>query len=290
MTPLALLLAGGLAAGPAPDAKRLIIHADDLGFSHSVNAASIEALERRAIDSASLMVPCPWFPEIAAYARAHPEADLGLHLTLTSERTAYRWGPVASRHLVPSLLDENGYFRQDWPQPNVVRPEEALVEIRAQIQKAAAMGVRPTHLDSHQLRQYDNGRALFDVLLAAGREAHVPVLVARSWFAERPYLEASLGPDDVVIDRVVTISPDVPAERWATFYEQALTTLQPGVTELVIHLGFDDVEMRALTSDRATWGAAWRQRDLDVVTSPRFQELLRTQNIERITWRELRGH
>src|SRR6202051_4619025 len=90
--------------------KLIIVHADDLGETHSVNAAAIKALEAGTINSASLMVPCPWFPEIADYAKSHPDVDFGLQLTLTSERVYYRWGPVASRDKVPSLVDENGYF------------------------------------------------------------------------------------------------------------------------------------------------------------------------------------
>src|ERR1700722_16307725 len=138
--------------GYPPDAKLLIVHADDLGFTHSANAASIEALESGAVNSASIMVPCPWFPEIADYAKSHPQIDFGLHLTLTSERVYYRWGPVASKDKVPSLLDENGYFHHDWSRDTHINPKDAELELRAQIERALAMGVRPTHLDSHQYR------------------------------------------------------------------------------------------------------------------------------------------
>src|SRR5689334_14110270 len=96
--------------GFSRDAKLLIVHADDVGMTHSINAATIAALDTGLVNSASIMVPCPWFPEIADYAKSHPQVDFGLHLTLTSERVYYRWGPVASKDKLPTLVDENGYF------------------------------------------------------------------------------------------------------------------------------------------------------------------------------------
>jgi chitin disaccharide deacetylase len=267
--------------------KVIIIHADDLGETHAVNAAAIQALERGAVNSASMMVPCPWFPEIADFAKSHPDADLGLHLTLTSERVYYRWGPVAPADQVSTLLDENGYLRHDWDDHPRIDPKQVEIELRAQVERALRMGVHPTHLDSHQYRLIMNGKELFDAMLRVAHGYKLPVFVTRDWFAQYPYLASSVGPDDVVLDHTVTIDPDVPAQKWADFYLTALKNLQPGLTEFVIHPGFDDEELRAATRERATWGAAWRQRDYDFFTSEEFRQALQRENIKLITWREL---
>ena len=273
--------------GYAPGTKLIIVHADDLGETHAVNAAAIKSLEAGAVNSASMMVPCPWFPEIADYAKSHPSADFGLHLTVTSERVYYRWGPVASSDKVPSLIDENGYFHHDWAPNQRINAKEVEIELRAQIERALAMGVRPTHLDSHQYRLIMNGKELFDVMLRVAHEYKLPVFVNTDWFADYPYLKESLGPDDIVLDHTITIGPDVPPEKWNEFYISALKNLKPGVTEFVIHPGFDDEELRAATKERPTWGSAWRQRDYDFFNSDQFRQILAKENIKLITWREL---
>src|SRR3954464_8409633 len=110
--------------GYPADARLLIIHADDLGMSHSVNKATFEALEKGWITSSSILVPCPWFPEVANWARTHPEADLGIHLALNSEWEQFRWGPVAPSDKVASLLEPSGYFPLDPENFKNPKPEE----------------------------------------------------------------------------------------------------------------------------------------------------------------------
>jgi len=273
--------------GYPPGTKLLIVHADDLGMAHSVDAASVKAFEGGLVTSGSIMVPCPWFPEIAVYARSHPEADLGLHLTLTSEWSLYRWGPVLSKERAASLIDQSGYL---YPTEDVaaarIDAHEAEAEIRAQIARARAYGIQPTHLDSHMGTLYQN-KALFEVLLRVARDNGLPVRMSREALAGTPFLASILRPDDILIDRVNTIGPDVSPERWAEFYADAVKRLQPGVTEMVIHLAFDDEEMRAITSNHPDWGAAWRQRDFDFFTSETFRRLLRENNVKLVTWREI---
>src|SRR5882724_4155051 len=143
--------------GYQPTDKLLIVNGDDSGMCHAANLGTIECLEKGLMRSATIMVPCPWFPEIAAYAKAHPEKDFGIHLCHTSEWGRYRWGPVADRSKVPGLVDSLGYLWREVPEVYAhATPDQALIEGRAQIQRALAAGVDVTHLDSHMgTLQYD---------------------------------------------------------------------------------------------------------------------------------------
>ena len=269
------------------DAKLLIVHADDLGMSHSINVASIKGLESGLVSSASIMIPCPWLPEIAAYARAHPEADLGLHLTLTSEWSLFRWGPVLPNNRVPSLLDASGYlYHLEDEAAAHLDIKEVEAEIRAQITRARQLGIQPTHLDSHMGTLYQN-KALFETFLRVARDNKLPVRVSREWFSQASFMPALLGPNDIVLDRTISIEPSVTPADWARFYSDAIKSLQPGVTDMIVHLAFADEEMKGVAFEHPNWGAEWRQRDFEFVTSEAFRKLLKENNVKLITWREI---
>lgn len=272
--------------GYPADAKLLIVHADDLAVAHSVDAASFDALDKGGVTSASIMVPCPWLNEVAAYAKGHPDADLGLHLTLTSEWKIYRWGPVESKDKVASLLDPSSYL---WPEtgPAVqnLKAEDAEREIRAQIERSLAAGIHPTHLDSHMGVLFARPD-LFAVLVKVAHDYHLPFLAVKV-ADERAKLLSLLSEKDPIVDSIVMANPAVHADQWKDFYANAIKNLKPGLSEMIVHLGHDDSELQAVTVDHPDFGSAWRQRDYDFVTSPEFKKTLEGNHIVLIKWRDL---
>jgi predicted glycoside hydrolase/deacetylase ChbG (UPF0249 family) len=269
------------------DAKLLILHADDLAVAHSEDAASFAALDKGAIASASIMIPCPWLTEVASYAKDHPDADLGLHLTLTSEWKTYRWGPLESKDRVTSLFDPSGYLWIDTPQAvSHLKADEVEREIRAQIERAIAMGIHPTHLDSHMGALFARPD-LFSVYVKVAHEYKLPFLAfidqkTRSEFASR------LTDKDILLDSVLIADPSIHPADWKAFYANAIKNLKPGVTELIVHLAYDDAEMRSVTAGYDDYNAPWRQRDYDVITSAEFKKLLEDNHVILIKWKDLK--
>ena len=271
--------------GHPADSKLLIIHADDLGAAHSVDVASFDALDKGAITSASIMVPTPWITEVAAYARAHPNADLGLHLTLTSEWETYRWGSVAPADKVPSLLDSAGTFPND---EKIVatnaKPVEVEREIRAQIDRALALGIRPTHLDSHMGSLFTTPE-LIATYVKVARDYHLPFLASRGDPRTAP--QPPLTDKDPLVDAVIIADREVPRDQWKAFYLKSIADLKPGLTEIIVHLGHDDSELQAVMVNHEPYGSAWRQRDYDVMNSPEFKKALKDNHVILVTWKEL---
>jgi predicted glycoside hydrolase/deacetylase ChbG (UPF0249 family) len=276
--------------GYPKDTKLLIIHADDLGVAHSENDATINAIEKGVVSSASIMVPTPWFSEIAAYAVAHPKADFGLHLTLTSEWKYYKWGPLADNKDVPGLVNKSGFLYPDgdtiYKQANL---KEIETELRAQIEKAKQSGVDFTHFDSHMAILFGNAEYL-KLLIRLGREYKVPVLLNKA--GPRSLVNINLTgfvtDKDVQLDNIYTANPSDFKNGMENYYTPLLNALQPGLSIFIIHTAYDDKEMQAITVDHPDWGAAWRQADYNFFTGENCKKLLKNNNIKVITWREVR--
>lgn len=271
--------------GYPASARLLVIHGDDLGMNHSVNRATFEALEKGWITSASILVPCPWFPEVAKWAKEHPDADVGIHQALNSEWTSFRWGPVSPKDKVPSLLDADGYLPLETPAvAQNAKLSEVETELRAQIDRARSAGIPLTHLDTHMAALFAS-TDLYKLYQKMGYSYGLPIL--EEWEGTHGPINVAPPPEEVLIQKVIGINPGIEAKDWTNWYEKQLATLGPGVYQVIVHLAYDDEEMRGATYDHPDWGAAWRQHDLDMVKSPEFRQFLKEQGFVLVGWREL---
>jgi chitin disaccharide deacetylase len=270
--------------GHPRDAKLLILHADDLGVAHSENMASFAALDSGGVNSASIMMTTPWVTETATYMKSKPNADLGLHLVMTSEWDTYRWGGVAPVDKTTSLHDPDGTMpRQVRTVATRAKIDEVERELRAQIDRAYAIGLKPTHVDSHMGALFSTPE-LFATYVKVARSYKLPFLAFIG--AMNPAARSVLQPGDIFPDTVFDAG-DTPKDQWKQFYLDAIKNLKPGLTEILFHLGHDDAELRAVTVNHDAYGSAWRQRDLDVVMSPEWKQALKDNKVVLVTWREI---
>jgi len=195
--------------GYPANARLLIIHADDLGMNHSVNRATFEALEKKWITSSSILVPCPWFPEVVRWAKEHPEADLGIHQALNSEWTTERWGPVSSTDKVRSLLSADGNLPLDTDEvAKNAKPTEVETELHAQIDRAQSAGIHLTHLDTHMGALFGTTE-LFRVYQKMGYSYRLPIL--QSWEEEHGPKGVSPAKEEMLAQKVIEVAPGVAA-------------------------------------------------------------------------------
>jgi chitin disaccharide deacetylase len=265
--------------GYPANSRLLVVHADDFGMSHSVNRAIEEALEKHWVTSASILVPCPWFPEVARWANAHPDADLGIHLALNSEWTTFRWGPVSAQPKGSSLLDPDGYLPLTTEYvASHAKITEVETETHAQVDKAKAAGIHLTHLDTH-MRAIVTTPELLKAYLGLGQAYKLPLLLDNR--AE------ALAPGSVLLSKLLAMRPGTPKSQWLDTYKKMLAPLPPGSYQLIVHLAYNDDEMQGATYDHPDWGAEWRQNDFDLVRSLEFQKFLKDQGFILVAWRDL---
>lgn len=286
--------------GLGPSDRVVLLHADDIGMCQATLTAYADLLDAGLISSASTMVPCPWFPSVAALCRGMPQADMGVHLTLTNEYTAYRWGPLSTRDPASGLIDQDGYF---FPGPVEVQQaggEAVRKELQAQLDRALQAGVDVTHLDTHQLSVL---HPEFVVAYADLAVAHrLPIMLLRADAAGWQRLSGALGlplsPETAqqaaaqvqrleelglpMVDHAAMLPLDQPAERIA-LAKRVLDSLPTGLTHLVIHPAADTPEMRAITAD---WPS--RVADYQAFVSAELRDHVRNSGIHVIGYRRLR--
>lgn len=275
--------------GYSKDDILLIIHADDAGLSCSENAATIEALKKGIVNSYSIMVPCPWFGDMANFAKQNPQYDCGIHLTLTCEWKHYKFGPVLPYSEVPSLVDAQGFFHAKRELvKKFANPREVKKELKAQIDRALTAGIVPTHLDSHM---YTLGLTteLLDIYRELGSEYKLPI------FLSDQLLEGVGNPDslqesDNMVHKVYIGNFDaMQTKGLGDLYAQFIKNLSAGLNLILIHPAFDNMEMKQVCVDHPNFGFQWRQMDFDFFTNPQTAALLKERNIKPITWREIQG-
>ncbi len=275
--------------------RYLIIHADDAGMSHSVNVATQSGLESGIVTSASIMVPCPWFKEFANYAKANPQYDYGIHLTLNSEWNDYRWGPVASRDRVSSLVDPTGCLWDNVGQVAAnAKAEEVKIELKAQIDRALQFGVPLSHLDTHMgavlcrpdiddvyvdLAVEYNLPILFFKQLPEGIEKEYPALASQF----QKSISKLTGKELPLLDTLLQFYGGNHPEKRKQLYLEEIAKIRPGVTQLIIHCGEDNEELRAITDS-----AKRRDQDRILFTDAAMKEYLKSQKIELISWKQFR--
>lgn len=279
--------------------RTVVLHADDVGMCHGANSAFLDLARAGRIDCGSVMVPCPWFPEIAEAAAADPALDLGVHLTLTSEWPRYRWGPVSTRSPASGLLDPDGYLWRDVPSlRRALVPEAAEAEMEAQLGRALAAGMDVTHLDTHM------GAALvpelLDATLRLGRRHRLPVLLPHdigSYLGVLRMGEVDPGPYAVAAEALAAegmpgfqrflMTPGAPSGEAEAAYDALLSCAGDGLTFVTLHPNAPgDIEAIAAGHPRAR--PEWRIDEYRLLAAGALDASIERRGLRRTGMRELR--
>jgi chitin disaccharide deacetylase len=273
----------------------VIIHTDDIGMCQASVSAFEEMWPAGIISSGAIMVPCPWFLAAAQLASAHPEMDLGIHLTLTSEWKTCRWGPVSTRDPQSGMLDPQGYFYATTPDAQANgQPLAVQTELLEQIKRGMEAGIIPTHIDTHM------GSVACEKFMASyvqlGTQFHLPTMMFRmdeaGWKASGLDSETSRQAAGLVsqleemglplLDNITSMPLDNPEHRLETAQE-LLSQLPAGITHFILHPSKDTPELRSITHD---WDC--RVADYETFQDERLKKYINEKGIHVIGYGELK--
>lgn len=282
--------------GWGPNDRVLMIHADDVGMCRETVLGATDAYENGVVSCMSIMMECPWVGLIADYLKQHPNTDAGLHLALTSEWDFYRFGPVAGKSAVPSLADQWGCL---WDNVDQVKKnataDEVEIEIRAQIARALAFGIKPTHIDTHMGALYcrpDIAMRYIKVGIEMGLPVMAVDLPKEQLEQEAPGLgdafkqliQTVWNSGLPVIDSLVNADYGMAPEKKKADYIRLLRELPPGVNELIVHCAKDSENFQAITGAAPRWVADGR-----VMLDPEIKQVIKDEGIILTGWRELKA-
>ncbi|MEI6679624.1 MAG: ChbG/HpnK family deacetylase [Mariniphaga sp.] len=276
-------------------AKVLLLHIDDAGMCPEANAATENYIGNNFLHSAAVMMPCINAQEFIEWAKGHPSADIGMHLTLTSEWSEYRWGPVSDPSKIPGLVDPTGKF---WHEvPDVVMhasAKEVETEIRAQIDKAFSLGFKPSHIDTHMGTLYGSAEYV-KVFLKVAEDYHIPANVIDLSDPEvaDQFKKAGYPINDEVINLVgdysmpkldnftSTGAGDTYNEKRANFFN-LVKSLKAGLTEIIFHPATKSENLKSITG-------TWQQRvwEGELFADPVVIKYLKDEGIIITNWKEI---
>lgn len=245
-----------------------------MGFSHGSNVANQQLIESGLRFNISVLFAAPWYQKAVAILKQHPEISVGIHLCANSEWRHYKWGPVADKSRVPSLVNEDGYFFGSYRELNIdhtPKVDELEIEFRAQIERALKTGLQIDYVDNHM----GAGMATEEQRSMVEHLAQEYGLAISGYFDEQSagYFGGGTYDEqqDKLLDMVEAMHPD-------------------SLYRIVFHVGTDTPELQAMEDTNeggVTNMSEQRQWERDMLLSDAFLEALRRHQVQLVTYKDL---
>ncbi|MBV5313107.1 MAG: exo-alpha-sialidase [Prolixibacteraceae bacterium] len=281
--------------GFAKDKKVILLHIDDAGMCPEANKATQFYFENNYIQSAAVMMPCPNSGEMIEWAKKNPKADIGAHLTLTSEWQKYRWGSITKASKVPGLIDPDGKFYHEVPEVVAhASAKEVEIEIQAQLDKMIALGVTPSHMDTHMGTLYGSPDYV-KVFLATAEKYQIPANAIDLSNPTVANLFKSQGypiTDGVVdlmnayklpkLDFFTSVPNGKTYEEKRNNFFELVKSLPNALTEIIFHPSVETENLKSITG-------SWQQRvwESQLFSDPVVIKFFKDNEIQITNWEEI---